>query len=110
MSALYPTRVPVPRTYALSEVREVLGGPFFVMKRIVHGISDLHEVDPGAVSETDFARPGGFLARQVRRWEAQQRASCSRTRSPIDGIGGPNSRHGIHEPMTVSPTRCSRSR
>lgn len=112
MSALYPTRVPVPRMYALCEDREVLGEPFFVMERvagtpyrwrtelegigpertaalstrIVHGLSDLHDVDPGAVGLSDFGRPGGFLARQVRRWETQLRSSYSRDLAGADRL------------------------
>jgi len=94
MTALQPTDVPVPATYALCEDPDVLGAPFYVMERVegtpyrlasqleplgaertatisarmVDTLAALHRVDPGEVGLDGFGRPEGFLARQVRRW------------------------------------------
>jgi aminoglycoside phosphotransferase (APT) family kinase protein len=104
MTALRATDVPVPRTYALCEDEGVIGATFYVMER-VHGtpyrtaaelealgpertgaisrrsvetLATLHTVDPAAVGLADFGRPGGFLERQVRRWQKQLDSSRSR--------------------------------
>lgn len=104
MSALAETAVPVPRMVVLCEDPNVLGEPFYVMSkvagtpyrtaaqltplgparaetiatRMVDTLVDLHQVDPDAVGLSDFGRPEGFLARQVRRWGTQLDASRSR--------------------------------
>jgi len=100
MQALAATGVPVPRTYALCEDREVIGSLFFVMEHVPGrvlwdaalpesdaqeraGIYDemnrvlaaLHEVDVAAVGLGDFGRPGNYFARQIDRWTRQYRAS-----------------------------------
>ncbi|NUV56164.1 phosphotransferase family protein, partial [Streptomyces coelicolor] len=94
ISALHPTRVPVPRPVLLCEDEEVLGAPFYVMEyvegtpyrtagqlaplgpertrtavlNLVDTLVDLHAVDPAEVGLADFGRPEGFLDRQLRRW------------------------------------------
>ena len=104
MTALQPTDVPVPATYALCEDPDVLGAPFYVMERVegtpyrlasqleplgaertatisarmVDTLAALHRVDPGEVGLDGFGRPEGFLARQVRRWKKQLDSSRSR--------------------------------
>ncbi|WP_017932751.1 phosphotransferase family protein [Nocardioides sp. Iso805N] len=104
MSALRPTAVPVPETFALCEDLDVIGSPFYVMAKVVgtpyrraselsplgaervRGISTrlvdtlatLHAVDPAAVGLADFGRAEGFLARQVARWKTQLDASHTR--------------------------------
>ncbi|MQA63189.1 MAG: phosphotransferase [Actinophytocola sp.] len=104
ITALGPTGVPVPETYAMCDDVEVIGAPFYVMERvtgtpyrlateleplgadrtraIVHRMVDtlatLHAVDPASVGLADFGRPEGFLARQVRRWAKQLDGSRSR--------------------------------
>lgn len=109
MTALAPTPVPVPRTYAQCTDDTVVGAPFYVMEhvdgtpyrtreeleelgpertrticeRMVDTLADLHLVDPHAVGLHDFGRPEGFLARQVKRWGQQLDASRSR-----DLVGG----------------------
>ncbi|MPY80634.1 MAG: phosphotransferase [Actinophytocola sp.] len=101
ITALWPTDVPVPETYAHCEDTDVIGAPFYVMSKVegtpyryaaqlapigaerTHAISlrmidtlaTLHDVDPHAVGLSDFGRPEGFLARQVRRWKKQLDAS-----------------------------------
>ncbi|MDO5629105.1 MAG: phosphotransferase family protein [Mobilicoccus sp.] len=104
MTALAPTRVPVPQTYTMCDDDSVIGAPFYVMEyaagtpfrraheleplgqertramseRLVDILVDLHAVDPGEVGLSEFGRPQGFLARQVRRWTTQLEASMSR--------------------------------
>lgn len=112
MSALQPTEVPVPTTYALCEDDVVLGAPFYVMERVegrpyrrvadiaplgpertraisvglVDTLAALHAVDPAAVGLADFGRPEGFLARQVSRWKKQLDASHSRDLPAADEL------------------------
>ena len=109
ITALGPTDVPVPETYALCEDDSVIGAPFYVMERVeglpysratqledlgtdrtrvitermVDTLVALHAVDPADVGLTDFGRPDGYLERQVRRWKTQLESSRSRE---IDGM------------------------
>ena len=104
MSALVPTAVPVPTTYAHCADPEVLGAPFYVMERVigtayrtatqleplgpertatiarrmVDVLAALHAVDPAVVGLGEFGRPAGFLERQVRRWGRQLEGSQTR--------------------------------
>jgi aminoglycoside phosphotransferase (APT) family kinase protein len=104
MTALRPTSVPVPATYALCRDEAVLGAPFYVMERVagvpyrraselaalgparVEALSGqlidilvaLHEVDPTSVGLSGFGRAEGFLGRQVHRWKKQLDASYNR--------------------------------
>jgi aminoglycoside phosphotransferase (APT) family kinase protein len=112
ITALHPTDVPVPATYALCEDIDVIGAPFFVMERVggtpyrlasqlvplgpvrtgalaarmVDTLATLHRVDPAEVALGDFGRPEGFLARQVRRWKKQLDASRSRDLAGADEL------------------------
>ncbi len=112
ITALHPTDVPVPATYALCEDSEVIGAPFYVMERVlgtpyrlasqleplgsertsaisarmVETLATLHRVDPAEVGLSDFGRPQGFLARQVRRWRKQLDASWSRELAGADEL------------------------
>ncbi len=112
ITALHPTDVPVPATYALCEDADVIGAPFFVMERVegmpyrltsqleplgpertgalsarmVDTLATLHRVDPAEVGLSDFGRPEGFLARQVRRWRKQLDASRSRDLAGADEL------------------------
>jgi aminoglycoside phosphotransferase (APT) family kinase protein len=113
VTALGPTDVPVPRTLHLCEDTAVLGAPFYVMERVVgvHVVSafppgyadepaqrrrvgeglvdvlaDLHAVDYAAVGLSEFGRPEGFLARQVRRWTKQWDATRDRDRPGMDAL------------------------
>jgi aminoglycoside phosphotransferase (APT) family kinase protein len=101
ISALAGTPVPVPAVLAWAEGTEQQPGPVdapcYVME-LVEGIVPLgeppavwpgpterrragealvdvlvalHGVDPAAVGLTDFGRPAGFMARQLRRWSTQ---------------------------------------
>jgi aminoglycoside phosphotransferase (APT) family kinase protein len=101
LTALAPTNVPVPRTFAFCDDVEVNGAPFYVMEqvdgRILRTPNDLaplskddarrvseelvdvlvhiHAVDYHAVGLDDFGRPDGYLERQVRRWNKQWEGS-----------------------------------
>jgi aminoglycoside phosphotransferase (APT) family kinase protein len=112
ISALGPTRVPVPTTRLLCADPEVIGAPFYLMSyvegtvyrgaaetakltsRRAHAMSydlidvlaDLHDVDPVAVGLGDFGRPEGYLDRQLRRWKTQLDASRSRELPGIDEL------------------------
>ena len=100
MSALYPTDVPVARTFCLCEDQDVIGTSFYVMD-FVEGrvlwdgllpelsadervkiydelnrvISALHSVNYQAVDLETYGRPGNYIERQVSRWVKQYRAS-----------------------------------
>jgi aminoglycoside phosphotransferase (APT) family kinase protein len=112
ISALYPTRVPVPRPVLLCEDEAVLGAPFYVMEfvdgtpyrtadqlaplgpertrgavlSLVDTLVELHAVDPAEVGLADFGRPEGFLDRQLRRWGKQLDASRNRDLPGIDEL------------------------
>ena len=112
ITALHPTDVPVPATYALCEDPDVIGAPFFVMEqvsgtpyrlaaqleplgpertgalasRMVDTLATLHGVEPAEVGLRDFGRPEGFLARQVQRWKNQLDASRSRDLAGVDEL------------------------
>jgi aminoglycoside phosphotransferase (APT) family kinase protein len=109
ITALGPTDVPVPETFALCEDDAVIGAPFYVMERVsglpysratqlealgtdrtrvitermIDTLVALHAVDPADVGLADFGRPDGYLERQVRRWKKQLESSRSRE---IDGM------------------------
>lgn len=112
LSALGPTAVPVPQTYALCQDAKVLGAPFYVMAlaegttyrsdaelaplgpasalgtthALVDTLARLHAVDPARVGLGDFGRPEGFMARQVRRWRRQWDASRTREVAGADQL------------------------
>ncbi|HKC29807.1 MAG TPA: phosphotransferase family protein [Jatrophihabitans sp.] len=110
ISALAPTSVPVAPAVALCEDPDVLGAPFYLMQfvdgvvldrrdvlaqldgrdaarsceLVMDTLVDLHDVDPAAVGLSDFGRPDGYLARQVKRWHQQWQASETR---PLESLG-----------------------
>lgn len=112
MTALRPTDVPVPTTYALCREESVIGAPFYVMEKVagvpyrrareleplgperVRALSGqlidilvaLHEVDPATVGLAGFGRPEGFLSRQVHRWKKQLDASYHRDLPAADEL------------------------
>ncbi|MGE0151497.1 MAG: phosphotransferase family protein [Reyranellaceae bacterium] len=100
ISALYPTRVPVARPYALCEDEAVIGTAFYIMAFVdgrvlwdptlpgvpkegrrkvyeaeIDVIAELHSVDYKAVGLEDYGRPGNYVARQLSRWGKQYKAS-----------------------------------
>jgi aminoglycoside phosphotransferase (APT) family kinase protein len=112
MTALGPTDVPVPETFALCEDDTVIGAPFYVMERVsgtpysraaqletlgsdrtraitermIDTLVALHAVDPADVGLGDFGRPDGYLERQVRRWKKQLDGSRSREIKGMDEL------------------------
>ena len=114
ITALAPTDVPVPTTYALCQDDSVIGAPFYVMElvegvpysrasqleelgedrtraiteRMIDTLVELHSVKPESVGLADFGRPDGYLERQVRRWKKQLEASRSRELPGMDELIG----------------------
>ena len=112
ITALGPTDVPVPETFALCEDEAVIGAPFYVMERVsgtpysratqleslgtdrtrvitermIDTLVALHAVEPTDVGLGDFGRPDGYLERQVRRWKKQLDASRSREINGMDEL------------------------
>ncbi len=112
ITALGPTDVPVPETYALCEDETVVGAPFYVMERVagtpynratqlealgpdrtrtitermIDTLAALHAVEPTAVGLDEFGRPDGYLERQVRRWKKQLESSRSREIAGMDEL------------------------
>ncbi len=104
MTALASTPVPVPVTYLMCDDEDIAGTPFFVMD-MVDGrifwdvtlpelepvergaiydamndtIAKLHQVDYRAIGLSEFGREGGYVARQIKRWSQQYRASETET-------------------------------
>ncbi|HXG42272.1 MAG TPA: phosphotransferase family protein [Dehalococcoidia bacterium] len=98
LSALKDTDVPVPRPLAFCGDPEVIGAQFYVMQfvdgfvpsnpqevarrydesqrrrmaeELVDNLVRLHAIRPDEVGLSDFGRPQGYLARQVRRFSEQ---------------------------------------
>jgi aminoglycoside phosphotransferase (APT) family kinase protein len=112
MAALSPTAVPVPEMIALCEDVDVIGAPFYVMRRVagtpysratqleplgpertrvisermVDTLVELHAVDYRAVGLGEFGRPEGYIGRQVSRWKKQLVASTSRELPGMDEL------------------------
>ena len=113
ISGLWSTPVPVPRTLHLCTDASVLGAPFYLMERVqglhvttsfppgyadepaqrrrigeslTDVLADLHQVDYAAVGLSEFGRPEGFMARQVRRWNKQWEATRDRDRPGLDAL------------------------
>lgn len=111
--ALGGTPVPTPRVILVDE-GGLLGFPFYVMEKVpghvirgelppgyaetpehrraisevfVDTLAALHRVDYEAVGLGDYGRPGGFMARQMRRWTAQWEASRFEEVAEIDELG-----------------------
>jgi aminoglycoside phosphotransferase (APT) family kinase protein len=108
LTALYPTQVPVPRTFGYCPDENVIGAPFYLMAKVdgtvyrtakhlealapeagqalgtalADTLAALHAVEPQSVGLADFGRPDGFLGRQLRRWRKQLEASYTR---PLPG-------------------------
>lgn len=93
ISALAGTTVPVPEPVLLCEDADVIGTPFYLMRRLrgrifheaalpglprherrevylaqARALAALHAVDWRGIGLADLARPGDFLRRQIDRW------------------------------------------
>ncbi|TAK68238.1 MAG: phosphotransferase family protein [Actinomycetota bacterium] len=114
ISALYGTAVRVPEPIAAAGADNPLGWPYFVMARVagsvvsnaaaareltpdqarrasvslVEQLVAIHTVDLDAIGLADLGRPAGFMARQVKRWLEQWRASGGvETGLPMERLG-----------------------
>ncbi len=99
-AALAATGFPVARPIHLCTDDSVIGAAFYVMEHAAgrvfwepHApgleaaeraalfgslnatISQLHNLDPASLGLSDFGRPQGYVARQIKRWSEQYRAS-----------------------------------
>jgi aminoglycoside phosphotransferase (APT) family kinase protein len=112
LSALRGSAVPVPHALALCSRPDVLGAPFYVMReapgvvlrtagdtaalsvaqreaigaRLIDTLAALHGIDPRGVGLAGFGRPGGYLARQLKRWGEQWHRSRTRPLSEMDTL------------------------
>jgi aminoglycoside phosphotransferase (APT) family kinase protein len=112
ISALHPTGFPVATPIHLCPDAEPLGAPFYLMSYVegrvlretadIEGLSpdtarrtgellvdtlvQLHATDPEKVGLTDFGRPAGYLARQVRRWYEQWERSKTRELQSLEDV------------------------
>jgi aminoglycoside phosphotransferase (APT) family kinase protein len=112
LSALRDTDVPVPEVLGLCEDVDVIGAPFYVMRRL-HGavphdpgvlahltpiearaagedfvrvLRTIHAVDIDAVGLGDAAKRTGYLQRQVDRWTDQWHRSKDEDHATIDAL------------------------
>ncbi|MEV5411337.1 phosphotransferase family protein [Thermopolyspora sp. NPDC052614] len=114
LTALRGGPVPVPETLAQCTGTDVIGAPFYVMREapgvvlrtpegtaaltptqreaigelLIDTLAALHGIDPGEVGLSDFGRPEGYLARQLRRWGEQWRRSRTRSLPDVDTLLG----------------------
>ena len=111
MRALAHTAVPVPRVYTLCEDDAIVGSTFYVMefldgrvfwdqrlpgltpaeRRAVFDsmnavIAALHSVSYIAVALGEFGRSGNYMARQLRRWSMQYKASATESQPAMDSL------------------------
>jgi aminoglycoside phosphotransferase (APT) family kinase protein len=109
MTALGAAGFPVPRTYHLCTDEKIIGTPFYVMDYVegrvfwephapgldpderaalFAGLNDtiarLHLTPLGGLA--DFGRPGGYVARQIKRWSEQYRASAAEKIEAMDRL------------------------
>ena len=103
LTALGTAGIPVPRTLAFCDDREVVGTPFFLMERVrgrvfrrndlpelsreersaiyaamAETLARLHAVVPADVGLADYGKSGGYYARQVATWTRQWEAARPR--------------------------------
>ncbi|WP_433218299.1 phosphotransferase family protein [Dactylosporangium sp. CS-047395] len=111
--ALAGTPVPVPRVL-LEDSGDLLGVACYVMEKVdghvvrdelpagyapepadrvamadalIDVLAELHRLEPAAVGLGDYGRPGGFMARQLRRWRGQWDASKTHELPELDELG-----------------------
>jgi aminoglycoside phosphotransferase (APT) family kinase protein len=112
IDALDGAGFPVPRPVQFCSDPDVLGAPFYLMSFVpgvvldtpqalqllspreaasasevlVETLARLHRLEPARIGLSDFGRPDGFMARQVRRWTQQWHASVTRPVPAIEGL------------------------
>ncbi|MDX1606809.1 MAG: phosphotransferase, partial [Candidatus Competibacterales bacterium] len=57
-----------------------------IHRAMVQTLADLHRVDVDAVGLGDYGRRGGYLARQIRRWSEQYRATETEPLAAMDRL------------------------
>jgi aminoglycoside phosphotransferase (APT) family kinase protein len=127
ISALAPTRVPVPRPLGSCEDPDVNGAPFYAMEFVegmvfaeaadvgpefgeaqrmalahsmVDVLAELWAVDPDAVGLGDLGRRGGYVERQLRRWMRQFEQSTDREIPAVGQVHEILSRHAPPQQRT----------
>jgi aminoglycoside phosphotransferase (APT) family kinase protein len=120
ISALGPTDVPVPATYAYCDDPAVNGAPFYVMdfveghvvrtrkaaekvlpeparlrasESLIEVLGAIHAVDPDAVGLGELGRRDGYIARQLKRWHGQLEHATSAV---------PEGLHDVHARLSAS--------
>jgi aminoglycoside phosphotransferase (APT) family kinase protein len=113
LSALHRVGFPAPRPYCLCEDDDIIGTAFYIMEfsegRIIHNallpdlspeqrrrvylseidvLASLHTLDYQKVGLTNFGRGEKYLARQIKRWTEQYRASQTRHISSMKRLIG----------------------
>lgn len=111
MKALTGTALPVPPVVLYHAGEDVIGTPFYLMERVegrvftdnslpgmapaerreiylamADTLAVLHAVDWRAAGLADFGRPGGYFARQLRRWQRQWDLSRTGENAAIDEL------------------------
>jgi len=114
LDALKSSVARVPRTLLACEDESVIGAPFYVMEKmegvvirerlpeffteehrgrigdeLVDALVELHSVDPAECGLETFAKPTGYLERQLRRWNGQLELTIphSRPQPKLEAIG-----------------------
>ena len=111
LKALETSDVPVPRALAFCQDLSVIGCQFYVMS-FVEGrlfwdlslpgltlseraaiydamnetLARLHMLDPVSLGLADYGKPAGYMARQVRRWTGQYRATCDQAIPAMEAL------------------------
>ena len=120
ISALGPTKVPVPPAFGLCADDSVNGAPFYVMgfvdghvlvetahslehftadqrrsisESLIQVLVDLHAVDPDAVGLGDLGKKEAYLARQIKRWRKQWESSKTRELEAMETVAAALERH-----------------
>lgn len=111
ISALHGQGFPVARPYILCEDDSVIGTAFYIMgfadgrvfwepaapgisrdersaiyDALNASIAQLHTYDYKAIGLGDFGRPEGYVARQIKRWSEQYKASLTRQIPEMDHL------------------------
>lgn len=109
--SLWEVGFPVPRPYAYCKDPSIVGSDFYLMsfvegrvfwdpalpgespqtRRAIYQeagklIARLHTVDIEAAGLADYGRQGGYLARQIKRWTSQYRASETQACEDMDQL------------------------
>jgi len=107
--ALAQTDVPVPEMMIYCADREIIGTPFYIMRRVGGQVSPeyrlsgvaikhrkhlyrafaqtlgkLHNIAPSSIGLADYGKPGDYYSRQVARWSKQWALSQTRDDSNIE--------------------------